>query len=137
MTQWNHHQLDYLRPTGLFCRVSKLSAFLHTLLRIGTHIFFQKLLSIGTLVLTVEPSSARLPPAHRIILPCVKTQCFPPHIVENRNTYLLPETVEYRKTCFDTVEPSSARLPPAHRIILPCVKSQSFPPHIVENMNIS
>ena len=51
---------------------------------------------------TVEPSSARLPPAHRIILPYVKIQCFPPHIVENKNTYLLPETVEYRNTCFDS-----------------------------------
>ena len=73
LTQWNHHWLDYLRPTGLFCLVSKL--------------------------------------------------CFPPHTVENTNTYLNPHTDEYRNTCFDTVEPSSARLPQVHRIILPCVKT--------------
>ena len=50
-------------------------------------------------------------------------QCFPPHTVENTNTYLHPHTVEYRNTCFDTVEPSLARLPPANRIILPFVKT--------------
>ena len=121
LTQWNHHRLDYLRPTGLFCLVSKLFVFLQLLLRIGTHIFIHALLNIGTLVLTVEPSLARLPQAHRIILPYVKT-LFSPNTVENTNTYLHPHTDEYRNTCFDTVEPSSARLPQVHRIILPCVK---------------
>ena len=135
LTQWNHHRLDYLRPTGLFCLVSKVSAFLHTLLRIRTHIFFQKLEYRNSCFDTVEPSSARLPPAHRIILPCVKSQCFLPLIFKNRNIYLHPDTVAYRNTCFDTVEPSSARLPLAHRIILPCVKGLCFPPHIVKNIN--
>ena len=124
LTQWNHHRLDYLRPTGLFCLVSKVSAFLRTFFK-NRNIYLHPDTSEyrNTCFDTVEPSSARLPPAHRIILPCVETHCYPPHIVDHRNTHFLPETVAYRKTCFDTVEPSSARLPPAHRIILPCVKT--------------
>ena len=135
LTQWNHHWLDYLRSTGLFCLVSKqcfpphtvenTNTYLHpcTVENMNTNLHPCTVEYRNTCFNTVEPSLARLPPAHRIILPCVKTLCFPPTIVENRNTYLNPHTDEYRNTSFDTVEPSSARLPPAHRIILPCVKT--------------
>ena len=172
LTQWNHHRLDYLRPTGLFCLVSKLSFPPHTVENTNTNLHPRTVEYRNTCFDTVEPSSARLPQAYRIILPCVKTlcflqlllrigthilihtlmnigtlvltqwnhhrldylqptglfclvskQCFPPHTVENTNTYLNPDTDEYRNTSFDTVEPSSARLPQAHRIILPCVKT--------------
>ena len=123
LTQWNHHWLDYPRPTKLFCLVSKLFGFLHTLMRIGTHIFIHALLNIGTLVLT-QWNHHWLDYLRPTGLFChVSKQCFHPHTVANTNTYLHPCTVEYRNTCFDTVEPSLARLPQAHRIILPCVKT--------------
>ena len=71
LTQWNHHRVDYLRPTGLFCLVSK--HFLCTsFLRIRSHIFLYILQRTRTCLDTVDPSTGRLPPAHKIILPCVK-----------------------------------------------------------------
>ena len=132
--QWNHHWLDYLRSTGLFCLVSKLFVFLQLLLRIGTHILIHTLLNIGTLVLT-QWNHHRLDYLRSTGLFClVSKQCFPPHTVENTNTYLNPHTDKYRNTSFDTVEPSLARLPQVHRIILPCVKTL-FSPNTVENTN--
>ena len=105
------------------------TVFLHTLFRIGTHIFIHTLLNIGTLVLT-QWNHHWLDYLWPTGLFCLVSKlCFPPHTFQNRNTYLHPCTVEYRKTCFDTVEPSSARLSQAHRIILPCVKTLCFPPH--------
>ena len=122
MTQCNHQWLDYLRPTGLFCLVSKQCFPPHTVENTNTYLHPRTVEYRNTSFDTVEPSLGRLPQAHRIILPCVKT-VLSSHTVENTNTYLNPHTDEYRNTSFDTVEPSLARLPQVHRIILPCVKT--------------
>ena len=134
LTQWNHHRLDYLRPTGLFCLVSKQCFPPHTVENTNAYLHPCTVEYRNTCFDTVEPSLARLPPTHRIILPCVKTLCFPPHTLFRIQTHIFIHALLNIGTLVLTVEPSLARLPQAHRIILPCVKTL-FSPNTVENTN--
>ena len=133
LTQWNYHRVDYLRPTGLFCLVSK-HFYAHPFYE-SEHIISSKFNRELQLVLTqwnhhrvdyIRPTGVFcLVSKHVLSTTFYESDHIYSSIFYRELELVLtqwnhPYSAETSYTCFDTVEPSLGRLFPAYMVTLPC-----------------